>query len=111
MDAFPLQNELIDAVVRFANAELKTDYKSVVREHFNQAWVPDEIPKLRTCRRIQNDVRLGLMVAAGFPANRECHDAMRGLEDNLDGTLKRIDSGIRLEGHLSVEKTPVLGGA
>jgi len=37
---------------------------------------------------------------------------MRGLEDSLslDGTFNRIDHGIRLEGHLSVEKTPVLGG-
>jgi len=108
MDAFPLQKNLIDAVIGFANADLNPPDN--VRRYFSETWEPDQIPKLRTCRIIQADVRLGLMVAAGFPANRECHDAMRGLEWNFDDTFTRIDPGIRLEGHLSVEKTAVLGG-
>lgn len=78
MNVFPLQDELIDAVIGFANADL--DHPDNARQYFRGTWAPDELPKLRTCRTIQADVRLELMVAAGFPANRECHDAMRGLD-------------------------------
>lgn len=108
MGAFPLQNELINAVVSFANADLD-DPAKVVRRYFDGAWMPCKIPSPETCHTIQADVRLWLMTADGFN-NRDCYDAMRGLEWGFDKSFKRLDSGIELKGWLSVEKVPVLGG-
>ena len=107
MDAFPLQSKLIDAVIGFANAD-RYD-RAQISSYFNGTWEPYPIPTLEPCREIQTDVRKWLLFAAGFN-DRDCHLAMLGLEDNFKGTFKRIDSGIRLEGYLLVEKTPVIGG-
>ena len=107
MNVFPLQSELIDAVIAFANADL--DALAKVRRYFNGIWKPDNIPSLSTCRTIQADVRSWLMFAAGFN-DQDCFDAMRGLEWGYSGSFKRLDSGIELKGWLSVEKIPVLGG-
>jgi len=107
VSAFPLQSELIDGVIGFANAHLSNP--SQISSYFNETWKPDQVPKLRTCRTIQNDVRLWLMTAVGFDHD-DSYLAMRGYEDNYDGSLTRVDPGIRFEGHLAVKKTPVLGG-
>ena len=106
MNTFPLQGELIDAVIAFANADLYDP--AVVRRYFKGAWEPTEIPKLRACRNIQADVRTSLMNAADF-GHRDCHDEMRGLEWGK-GSFKRFDPGIRLEGWLSIDKVPITGG-
>ena len=107
MDAFPLQSELIDGVIGFANADLSN--RTQISSYFNGTLKPDQIPILKTRRTIQADVRLWLMTASGFD-NRESYLAMRGVEDNYDGSVKRVDLGIRFEGYLTVEETPVLGG-
>ena len=107
MSAIPLQGELIDGVIGFANAKLSNPTQ--ISSYFNGTWKPYRIPKLRTCRTIQADVRLWLMTASGFD-NRECYYALRGFEDIYDDSVTRVDHGIRFEGHLTVEKTPVLGG-
>ncbi len=55
MDDFPLQKELVDAVIGFANAKL--DMPSQVNDFFNGRWNPKSIPLLSTCRKIQREVR------------------------------------------------------
>ena len=107
MSVIPLQSELINSVLAFANADL--DDPDKVRRYFNGAWAPHKIPSLRTCRTIQADARSWLLFAAGFD-ERGSYDAMRGLEDSYDGSFKRLDPGIELKGWPSVEKIPVLGG-
>ena len=116
MDANPLQSELIDipstdelidAVISFVNAKL--NHPNQISCYFNGTWKPVDVPRLRTCRSIQNDVRLWLMTAAGFD-DRDHQLAMLGLEDNFNRTFKHVDRGIWLKGYVSLEKTPVLGG-
>ena len=108
MSAFPLQSELIDAVIGFANADL--DDPTQISCYFNGTWQPDSIPKLRTCRSIQGDVRLELMATAAGFNHDDSYLAMRGYEDNYDGSVTRVDPGIRFEGYLTVDKKMVLGG-
>ena len=55
MNDFPLQEELIDAVIGFANA--KIDRPSQVTGFFGRTWNPTSIPQLSTCRKIQREVR------------------------------------------------------
>lgn len=106
---FPSQDQLIDNVVSFANADL--DDQAKVRRYFRGMWTPDEIPSLEDCRAIQAEVRTMLLnLASGFDV-RDFGDAMRGLEWLPDiRHFRRRDSGIVLKGWLGTQEIPVLGG-
>ena len=54
MDKFPLQDELIVGVIRFANMEIH-DPRAVAA--IFRDWLTGESPNLRTCRQIQSTVR------------------------------------------------------
>ena len=52
---FPLQDELIEAVVRFASAKINRPNDAVAS--FGGIWHPTDKPTLRTCRHVQREVR------------------------------------------------------
>lgn len=96
MDRFPLQIELIDAFVGFANATLKSP-EDVLR-YFNETWTPTSLPKLRACRKIQSDVRSWFPVSAGQIFNAGFAMAIYGIADSGTEIGKVVDPGIRLAG-------------
>ena len=100
MDIFPLQNELIDAVIGFANDKLR-EPKDVER-HFNGTWKPYNLPTLRTCRKLQKDVRQWLLEAKLGSADHLL--ALYGIELTKDSTPKaRKYSAIKLKGEIYIE--------
>lgn len=90
MDNFPLQEELIDAVVGFANSKIKRPEQ--VFEHFTGTWQPESLPKLRTCRRIQQEVRNWML-------DKDVSFVL-ALEGYSWGPLGQVDKGIRLVGEV-----------
>ena len=56
---FPLQEQLIDAVIAFANAKLTSPTQAV--SFFGGSWTPSDTPQLSECRRIQTEVRKWLV--------------------------------------------------
>ena len=88
MDVFPLQDQLIDAVIGFANAKIRQPDQ--VHDYFTGRWQPESLPKLPTCRRIQRDVRQWLLDRdPGF---------VLALEGFSSGPVEKVDKGIRLTG-------------
>jgi hypothetical protein len=67
MNAFPLQEPLIDAALDFANVNL-TDIGQV-RAIFAGTWKPDAIPTLATCRKIQRELRAWLEKPSLYPGD------------------------------------------
>ena len=61
MNAFPLQDELIDAVIGFVNDTLKS--RDDVKKHFKNEWTPGSLPRLKECRSLQAEVRGWLLDA------------------------------------------------
>ena len=55
MTVFPLQNDLIDAVVQFASEKLTSPEQA--RQSFSDILRTDSLPTLKTCRIIQKEVR------------------------------------------------------
>ena len=92
MAVFPVQDDLIDAVLGFANAKL-TDPEQV-HEFFADRWRRVSIPTLRTCRKIQGEVRDWLDSPEGTGLSAAW--ALMGFD--LTDNKKRIDSGIALGG-------------
>ena len=91
MDDFPLQDELIDAVIQFANAKLKKGDQ--VLDYFCSSWRPDSIPRLRTCRKIQTETRRWLTVP-----NEDSGFLLALLGSDFK---ERVDAGIRLGGQVA----------
>ena len=109
MSPFPLQNELINAVVAFANAESLDEQH--IRRHFKNTWTPDKIPQLRTLIEIQQEVREWLFKARYLPDGDVEHGfALHGLRIELGPEVVRVDPGILLEGKISIDQVPILGG-
>lgn len=52
---FPLQDELIDAVIAFANADLQSARQAAA--FYSGMWTPSSLPSLSECRSIQDEVR------------------------------------------------------
>jgi hypothetical protein len=90
MAAFPLQEELIDAVIEFANTKL-TDAR-VIRQIFAKTWKPDSVPSLATCRKIQSEVRVWLAGESQLLAI-----------DAFAGGSRLSGSGIELVGRLGYQ--------
>lgn len=100
MNVFPLQRELIDAVVGFINAKL-TDPKSV-NKYFNGSWQPKKLPTLRGCRKLQTEVRGWLLGVKHNHANHVL--AIHGYSTTELGT--RDDDGIQLKGRIYLGPAP-----
>lgn len=88
--SYPIQSELVDAVISFANLDLKNSTQ--IRESFSGAWRPDALPSLRTCRDVQRETREWLSAP-----NLRAYLAMEG----FDQFVVRIERGIRFEGRLN----------
>ena len=98
MNVFPLQKELVEAVVGFINAELRE--RNDVYQYFNGTWHPEKLPPLKICRELQKEVRQWLL------------EAKLGSGDHISAIYgygpvwwHRADQGIQLEGKI------YLGGA
>ena len=98
MAIFPVQNELIDAIVKFASAKL-TDLGQV-REIFPKDRRPDSVPSLQTCQKIQKEVRdwLDLPDQSGMSA------AWALIGRNLDANKEMVDPGISLGGAIGFQR-------
>ncbi len=95
MAIFPLQNSLIDAVIRFANAPL--DDADEILDLFEGTWRPDSPPSLRVCRSVQREVLEWLATLADRKGDVEAVIAsILGYRKNME----RVDSGIRFAGNL-----------
>ena len=92
MAVFPVQDELIDAIVRFASTKL-TDPKQV-KQFFPGRYRRVSVPTLRTCRKIQGEVRDWLDDPEG--AGLSAAWALIGYD--LADEKKRLDPGIALGG-------------
>ncbi len=98
MAVFPVTDELIDAIVRFASAKL-TDPKQVP-EFFPKNWRPASVPALTTCRRIQKEVRDWLDNPEGTGSSAAW--ALIGYD--LANNKKKLDQGIAFAGALTFRK-------
>lgn len=90
MAVFPLQDALIDSVIEFVNANLVNPNQ--IHEFFDGTWRPDKLPKIRTCRSIQKELRGWL----GDLSGAMHFDALMG----RSSTGNSLDLGIRVEGGL-----------
>ncbi len=99
MNIFPLQSELIEAVVGFINADLREPKD--VQQYFNGTWQPDKLPTLRTCRELQKEVRQWLLEAKLGSA-----DHMPALYGYGSIWWQQVDQGIQLEGKIYLEIAP-----
>lgn len=99
MSEFPLQEQLIDSVLRFASATLQDP--SQISAFFDGVWRPDALPKLRRCRAIQAEVR-------SWIDNPESPDqmAVSGML-GVNALSDEKDRGIRLAGGLGFRRTVV----
>ncbi len=99
MAVFPVQDDLIDAVLGFASAKL-TDPKQV-HKFFADRWRRVSIPTtLRTCRKIQGEVRDWLDDPEG--AGLSAAWALIGYD--LTDNKKRLDPGIAFGGTVLFRK-------
>ena len=90
MADLPLQKELIDAVIEFANATLEQGDQ--VLAYFCGRWQLDSTPTLRTCRTIQAETRRWLSLPnedSGFLL------ALLGRDFR-----ERVDAGVQLNGQV-----------
>ena len=55
---FPLQKDLVDAVITFASIDLRRSAQ--VSDCFSRFWRPKSLPAVETCRQIQSEVRTWL---------------------------------------------------
>ncbi len=99
MNIFPLQNELIDAVIGFANAKLREPKD--VEQYFNGAWRPGKLPDLRACRKLQGEVRRWLLeVKLG---SGDYLPPLYGIELSKDSARKEGQPAIKLKGYIYIE--------
>lgn len=97
MELYPLQEPLIDAVIRFANTKLNDP--SAVAEVFADTWPMELVPRLRVCRSAQHQTREWLATLKSGKGFEYAIAAMLGRRVNKETEkLERIDSGIRLTG-------------
>ncbi len=93
MDVYPLQEPLVDAVIRFAN--IKLNHPNAIVEVFDDTWPMELLPRLRVCRAAQREARAWLMTLADGNGDLEAViSATLGRRKNME----RVDSGIRFAG-------------
>lgn len=95
MKSFPLQDDLIDGVVAFANVQLETSEQA--GGYFKCHWKRGSLPDVKQCRRIQTEVRKWL---SGLDSELPAVNAMIG------GPNKKAEHGVRLIGALGYEARP-----
>ena len=105
LNIFPLQSELIDAVIGFANAKLREP--ADIKKYFKDTWQPDSLPKdMRTYMKLQNTVRNWLLGAKYGDSDHVL--ALHGIGSH--GWPNVVDKGIELQGKIYLETaTPASG--
>ena len=106
MSAFPLQKELVDSVINFANLDLQSPQD--VSKCFDGTWTPTEIPKLRECRRLRHEVRRWLLEAKLGSADHLLALYGVNLSRQTGGKPEKlkVSKDIRLEGGIYVDVAP-----
>ena len=92
MAVLPVQDDLIDAVIRFASAKLMAHKQ--IPQFFPSSWRPTSVPTLKTCRKIQGEVRDWLK----DPGQAGQLAAWALIGRDLAGGKKKVDPGIALSG-------------